>query len=224
MAYLYRHIRLDKNIPFYIGIGIDNTYYRANSKKSRNNHWNKIVNKTDYEVEILFEHEDYNFIKEKEKDFISLYGRKDTNNGMLVNKTDGGDGCLGLIHSDESKLKMSIPNKGKIISEEQKRKVSEFHKGKVASKETRLKMSEASKGDKNSRYGKTISEDTRKKMIGSARRGSENVTAKLNEEDVIYIRKIYENKEHSHSKLAKIYGVSKSNILSILNRNTWKHI
>jgi len=224
VAYLYRHIRLDKNMPFYIGIGVDSNYYRANSKKSRNDHWNKIVNKTDYEVEILFEHDDYNFIKEKEKEFISLYGRKDTNNGMLVNKTDGGDGCLGLIHSDEAKLKMSIPNRGKIISEEQKIKVSEFHKGKFVSKETRLKISEANKGEKNSRYGKTISEDTRKKMISSAKRGSEKFSSKLTEEDVISIRKIYENKEHSHSKLAKIYGVSKNNIGSILNRNTWKHI
>jgi len=224
VAYLYRHIRLDKNIPFYIGIGIDSNYYRANSKKSRNDHWNKIVNKTEYEVEILFEHEDYNFIKEKEKEFIFLYGRKDTNNGMLVNKTDGGDGCLGLIHSDEAKLKMSIPNKGKIISEEQKRKVSEFHKGKIVSKETRLKMSEARKGDKNSRYGKTISEDTRNKMISSARRGSENVTAKLSENDVISIRKMYKTKKYTYLKLAEIYAISRSNIKSILNRNTWKHI
>lgn len=54
--------------------------------------------------------------------------------------------------------------------------------------------------------------------------GSENFSSKLTEEDVISIRKIYENKEHSHSKLAKIYGVSKNNIGSILNRNTWKHI
>ena len=44
MAYLYRHIRSDKNVPFYIGIGIDSNYYRAKSKKSRNDHWNKIVN------------------------------------------------------------------------------------------------------------------------------------------------------------------------------------
>ncbi len=224
MAYLYRHIRLDKNIPFYIGIGIDSNYYRANSKKSRNDHWNKIANKTDYEVEILFEHDDYNFIKEKEIEFIKLHGRSDLKLGTLCNLTDGGDGCLGLVHSDESKLKMSIPNKGKIISEEQKRKVSEFHKGKFVSKETRIKMSEANKGEKSSRYGKTISEDTRKKMIGSARKGSDNVAAKLSEEDVISIRKMYKTKEYTYLKLAEIYGVSRSNIKSILNRNTWKHI
>ena len=53
MAYVYRHIRLDKNEPFYIGIGSDATYQRANSKKGRNKIWNDIVSKTDYEVEIL---------------------------------------------------------------------------------------------------------------------------------------------------------------------------
>ena len=30
MAYLYRHIRLDKNEPFYIGIGSDTNFKRAN--------------------------------------------------------------------------------------------------------------------------------------------------------------------------------------------------
>ena len=34
MAILYRHIRLDKNVPFYIGIGKD--IKRAYSKSNRN--------------------------------------------------------------------------------------------------------------------------------------------------------------------------------------------
>lgn len=224
MAYLYRHIRSDKNVPFYIGIGIDNTYSRANSKKSRNNHWNKIVNKTNYEVEILFEHDDYDFIKEKEIEFIALHGRSDLGLGTLCNLTNGGDGCLGLVHSDEAKLKMSIPNKGKIISEEQKRKVSEFHKGKVTSEETKRKMSEAAMGKNNHMYGKKISEETRQKKIKSAKRGSENISSKLNEQDVLKIREIYLTKKYSHIKLAEIYNISKSNVYSILKRNSWKHI
>jgi hypothetical protein len=224
MAYLYRHIRLDKNVPFYIGIGIDSSYYRANSKKSRNDHWNKIVNKTDYEVEILFEHDDYDFIKEKEIEFIALHGRSDLGLGTLCNLTNGGDGCLGLVHSYEAKLKMSIPNKGKIISEEQRRKVSEFHKGRVHSLESRKKMSEAVMGEKNHMYGKKISEETRQKKIKSAKRGSENVTSKLTEQDVLKIREIYLTKKYSHVKLAKMYNISKSNVYSILKRNTWKHI
>jgi hypothetical protein len=33
MVYLYRHIRLDKNEPFYIGIGSDKQYKRSNKIK-----------------------------------------------------------------------------------------------------------------------------------------------------------------------------------------------
>jgi hypothetical protein len=224
MAYLYRHIRLDKNVPFYIGIGIDNSYSRANSKKSRNDHWNKIINKTDYEVEILFEHDDYDFIKEKEIEFIALHGRSDLGLGTLCNLTNGGDGCLGLVHSDEAKLKMSIPNKGKIISEEQRRKVSEFHKGKVTSEETKRKMSEAAMGEKNHMYGKKISEETRQKKIKSAKRGSENTSSKLNEQDVLKIRELHLTKKYTCKKLSNMYNVSTNNIYSILKRNSWKHI
>jgi hypothetical protein len=224
MAYLYRHIRLDKNVPFYIGIGVDNNYYRANTKKSRNNHWNSIVEKSDYELEILFEHDDYEFIKEKEIEFISLHGRSDLGLGTLCNKTNGGDGCVGLVHSDEAKLKMSLPNRGKIISEEHRRKISEFHKGIVRSKECREKISTANSADKNHMFGKKVSEETRARMIKSAKRGSENVTSKLTDEDVLNIRNMHKNKGYSHSKLAEMFNVSKSNILSIVNYKTWKHI
>jgi hypothetical protein len=51
MAYLYRHIRLDKNVPFYIGIGkYDDQFKRAYSVKNRNVYWNNIVNLTEYKV------------------------------------------------------------------------------------------------------------------------------------------------------------------------------
>ena len=51
--FVYRHIRLDKNIPFYIGIGT--TEKRAYRKDGRNPIWNNIVNLTNYRVEILFD-------------------------------------------------------------------------------------------------------------------------------------------------------------------------
>jgi hypothetical protein len=35
MAYVYRHIRLDKNEPFYIGIGSDSSFARANDFKEK---------------------------------------------------------------------------------------------------------------------------------------------------------------------------------------------
>lgn len=112
MAYLYRHIRLDKNIPFYIGIGNDKRFSRANCKNNRSNVWKNIVNVTEYEVEILFVHDDYGFIKEKEKEFIALHGRRDLGKGPLVNMTDGGEGMLGYVMPDELRKKHSDRQKG----------------------------------------------------------------------------------------------------------------
>lgn len=112
--YLYRHIRLDKDEPFYIGIGTktglkDSTrsnrtiYSRAYSKQRKNSIlWNNIIRKTNYTVEILFESNDYDFIKEKEIEFISLYGRINLKTGTLANLTEGGDGTLGWIPSEEN--------------------------------------------------------------------------------------------------------------------------
>jgi hypothetical protein len=115
--YLYRHIRLDKNEPFYIGIGTkresrpytsDNAEYsRAHTKNKRTSFWKKITTKTEYEVEILLESDDYEFIKQKEIEFIALYGRRDLAKGTLCNLTDGGDGRLGTIKSQEERESIS---------------------------------------------------------------------------------------------------------------------
>lgn len=92
MAVLYRHIRIDKNEPFYIGIGDKEN--RAYSQRSRNKFWKNIA-KQGYEVEILFEDLTWEQACEKEKEFITLYGRRDLKAGTLVNLTDGGEGALG---------------------------------------------------------------------------------------------------------------------------------
>jgi len=114
MGYVYRHIRLDNGYPFYIGISnsCDGKYKRANARAKRNNLWGKIVAKTNYEVEILFEHDDYEFIKEKEKEFISLYGRINTKTGILSNLTDGGEGTIGWIPTKEQRDNQSNRMKG----------------------------------------------------------------------------------------------------------------
>lgn len=221
MAYVYRHVRLDKNEPFYIGIGSNE--YRAYSTKNRNKHWENITSKTDYRVDILFEDIDYEYAKEKEMEFIALYGRSDLMKGTLCNKTDGGDGCLGLIHSKESRERMGAPNKGKIISKKHREAISKFHKGKKHTEERKRLMSENMIGEKNHMYGKKISE-WHKQRISESSLGIKNRSSKLTEEDVLEIRSLYSKGGESHRSLAGKYGVAKGNITSILNRKTWKHV
>src|ERR1035437_7135305 len=95
MAYVYRHIREDKNLPFYIGIGSDKGLYRSVDISRRSKHWNNIVNKTKWHVEIIFDDISYEEAKIKEIEFIELYKRT-IDGGILVNKTKGGEGTLGL--------------------------------------------------------------------------------------------------------------------------------
>lgn len=142
MAYVYRHIRLDKNEPFYIGIGKedDGKYVRAYQKSSSRGNsviWKRIAKKTDYKVEILLDNLEWKEAGAKEIEFIKLYGRIDRGTGTLANLTDGGDGNLGLVHSEEALKKISEASKGRVghwkgkkMSDEFKRKISESRKGK----------------------------------------------------------------------------------------------
>lgn len=136
MAYLYRHIRLDKNEPFYIGIGNDKYYNRAFAKTGRNKIWHNIVSKTEYEVEIIYDGMSKEQAFEKEKEFIKLYGRKDLGTGTLCNLTNGGEGGFGVVRTEEFKKRASERMKGKKyalghkVSDEVKKKTSEKMKGK----------------------------------------------------------------------------------------------
>jgi len=109
MAYLYRHIRLDKNEPFYIGIGSDTDCKRAYNKKGRSYSWKDIAYKIPYEVEIILDDLSWEEACEKEIEFIKLYGRKDLNLGTLVNMTDGGEGQFGRKINEQTRTKMSKP-------------------------------------------------------------------------------------------------------------------
>jgi hypothetical protein len=140
--YIYRHIRPDTNEVFYIGKGNNANskkplYGRMNIIKKRNKIWQSIVSKNNgiYKAEILFECGTEEECNRKEIEFIELYGRKDLNNGSLANLTNGGDGSLGVVMSEQNKKFLSEkwsgknhPNWGKKLSEETCRKKSESMK------------------------------------------------------------------------------------------------
>jgi len=129
--YVYSHINKENNEIFYIGIGStvnENEYKRSNTKFHRNNFWKNYTNKYSYKVEILYE----NINKKSAIDFeiflIKLYGRRDLNEGTLVNLTDGGEGIKRYKHTKETKNKMSKSHLGKVMSKKTKQKLSNFRK------------------------------------------------------------------------------------------------
>lgn len=118
--YLYRHIREDKNEPFYIGIGskgkqdiMYHTYSRAIALHKDNSIWLRIVAKTNWHYEILFESDNRELVLNKEREFIQLYGRICNKTGSLANLTLGGEQNDGYIFTPEQRKKISDSQKGK---------------------------------------------------------------------------------------------------------------
>jgi hypothetical protein len=145
MAYLYRHIRLDKNEPFYIGIGkSDSDFNRAYSKKNRNAYWCNIVNLSDYRVEIMLQDIEWEEACRKEIEFISLY-KKNTQKGSLCNIADGGGGGYLGEEINEKRRQSLIGHK---VTDETKEKIRLKAKGRKASDATKLKMSLVHKENK----------------------------------------------------------------------------
>lgn len=181
--YLYRHIRVDKNEPFYIGIGTKSEqdlkygyYGRASAKHVDNNIWLKIIAKTEWRWEILLESDDRKFISEKEKEFILLYGRKCDNSGTLANLTLGGEENHGYKHTDEAKKKISEVQKGKPgrrlgakLTSEQCEKFSEIQK-EVANRPEMLEFRKERMLGNTYMLGKTHSDESKKKMSESAKK------------------------------------------------------
>jgi hypothetical protein len=111
MALVYQHRRSDTNEVFYIGVGVGKK--RAYQHTGRNRHWINVVNKTNYSVEILQEDLSWEEARQEEIKLINQHGRRDLGEGPLVNMTDGGDGTLGIIKTDEQRRSMSEKLKGR---------------------------------------------------------------------------------------------------------------
>jgi hypothetical protein len=149
--YIYRHIRPDKNEVFYVGKGRNvktSHSERHLETKGRNKWWKAIVAKNGgkYESEIIYCCDTEEEINQKEIEFIKLYGRKDLGLGTLCNLTDGSDGSVGVIVSDETKEKISLRFKGD----------KHPNYGKKLSPETCLKKSESMKNSDKNLKGKKL--------------------------------------------------------------------
>jgi hypothetical protein len=95
-----------------------------------------------------------------EKNLILSIGRKLNSSGPLLNITEGGEGCSGMIHSDEAKAKIGNKAKGnqrwlgKKHTEEAKAKISKVSRNLVHTEEAKAKISKAASGKKHTEESK----------------------------------------------------------------------
>lgn len=157
MAVVYLHKKKDTNEVFYVGIGKMET--RAHSKHNRNIHWKRIVEKYDYDIEIIHTNLSWKDACDIEKSLINQYGRDN-----LSNMTDGGEGMCNP--SIEIRDKMSKAQIGKTQSLETIEKRVSKIKGIPLSAEHKEKLRQSKLGNKNPMYGKTftMAEESKEKL------------------------------------------------------------
>ena len=179
--YIYAYIRSDGS-PYYIGKGTGRRAFKDTSR---------IVPPPKDKSRIIIMENNLTEVGALalERFYIRWYGRKDKNTGILRNRTDGGDGVVGYVYTEEHRRKISETSKARKHTEETKRKIAqsrigEKHPffGKKLSEETRKKMSDARRGQKrsaetrlkislsNANKGKKLSEETRKKISETKKR------------------------------------------------------
>lgn len=147
-------------------------------------------------------------------------------------------GLKGVVKmSEETKKKMSKKHMGKqyalgtIRSKEAIEATTAKNKGQSRSQEFKENISVRMKGNNRGvgNKGKIRSEETRKlhSSIQSNRidnKGEGHNMAKLTNEIVLALRSKYRPGEYGHYRLAREFGISKSNAADIVNRKIWRHI
>lgn len=124
MAYVYRHIRLDTQTPFYVGKGNGTRAWSNN----RNPYWKNIANSVGYRVEIIWADLSEEEAFSRELQITALYkkfGFCETNLGL------GGKlgGPLGIKRSLAHRQAISKAQKGATKSYETCKKISKAKQG-----------------------------------------------------------------------------------------------
>jgi hypothetical protein len=155
--YVYQHVDPRTNLIRYIGKGRGKRAWDFSARYGHHKNWLKQLKDAGLEprVELIETDKTEEQAFELERLWVAACR---SSFQPLTNLTDGGEGLSGLVHSEETRKKISenhvLRGPGR---ETALQKMSEAGKGKTHSDETRKKMSEAGKG-------KTLSDETRKKM------------------------------------------------------------
>ena len=236
---------------FYIGSAKDihRRLARHKSDLSRDVHHNTLLQrsvnkygKDMFEFEILEFIDDVESLLQREQHYLDTLNPCDINIGFNLSIQAGSrlgvpvteetkakisKTLTGRKHSEETKLKISQSNMNRVISEEHLNKMQagrarhvEEHGhpmlGKAKSKETIEKLRESRKNYK-------TSEETKAKM-SLKRKGSNNHSAKLDEDQVIAILELFKLKTYKVREIAELFNVSIGAVENIIYNRTWKHI
>jgi group I intron endonuclease len=171
-----------------------------NSGRGRKNSWIRKLLKNDlYPIIKILEICNENNWEERERNWIKNCRNLGIN---ILNDTDGGDGGLGQICTEETRKKFSLLRKGKKLSSEPIEKIRLSHLGKTSSEETKRKIGLKSIG-RQANLGNRHTEETKKKISEKKKGIKQTEEHKLK---VIEGRKGY---RHSKETKAKI-GASNS--------------
>jgi len=158
--------------PFYFGKGVLSRAYSHRKEalklwndptaKNSNPIRNRIIHKLweqglDFIEDIIFTKLDNMTACEYEIEAIAVYGRIDLGTGCLANLTNGGEGAIGLIFSEEHKRKLSENHWD--CSGENHPLWNTYH-----SEETIKLMSEVKIGENNPRWGAHWSEEWKQEL------------------------------------------------------------
>ena len=162
--YVYAYLR-NKNsstaragTPYYIGKGKGARAYA--------NHLSVPVPLDKQYIQIIQENLTEHEAHQLESSLIKKYGRKDLSSGILLNRTNGGEGTSGP-KTEEHKRKIGNANKGKNITAYQRQQISKKLTGRKRSAESIEKMIQTVKAQNRSVMH---SAETRKK-ISESRKG-----------------------------------------------------
>lgn len=183
VLFVYRHVRKDTGMPFYVGVGtkpkrfggIKTEYNRAYDlykSGKRSEFWKAVFEKCGgIEVDILFESNSQEEIDRKEKEFIALYGRQDLGTGTLVNLTDGGRGLFNANTNTIERVRKACmgrkPTLGMKFGEETRQRMRQAQLGKTLSEEHKKKISVAHQGKIGHSKGKKLSPEHRLNISNS---------------------------------------------------------
>ena len=149
------------------------------------------------------------------------YKQPETTRQALLKRNKGNKYGLGMKMPQSAKDKISKKNSGK----------GNGMYGKKHTKEELQKMSakikEDWKKDYNKRYKKIVNankSEKRKKEVSKQMSGENNFKSKLKEQDVIEIRKRYDNGEKPRFILKDYPQLTKSGLMKVCLRITWKNI